>query len=105
MWPDRRPRTKAVEKKRTEKRINFEYNRAGAENGAANFSCSPIAQNRLLNTCLLILFNMGKKSKSQGGTPAVSSTGSSLPFLGGNASVDPSLASLFEQSVRILTGV
>ncbi|KAL4911860.1 hypothetical protein BDW62DRAFT_195994, partial [Aspergillus aurantiobrunneus] len=44
---------------------------------------------------------MGKKSKSsksQAETSAVSSAGFSLPFLGGNASVDPSLASLFEQS-------
>ncbi|KAL4784242.1 hypothetical protein BJX76DRAFT_327748 [Aspergillus varians] len=41
---------------------------------------------------------MGKKSKSQADTSAVSSTGSSLPFLGGKASVDPSLASLFDHS-------
>ncbi|KAL4765197.1 rRNA-processing protein NOP12 [Aspergillus foveolatus] len=40
---------------------------------------------------------MGKKSKSQKEAPATESAGS-LPFLGGNASVDPSLASLFEQS-------
>ncbi|KAL5043172.1 nucleolar protein 12 [Aspergillus fruticulosus] len=40
---------------------------------------------------------MGKKSKLQNETPATESAGS-LPFLGGNVSVDPSLASLFEQS-------
>ncbi|KAL4996553.1 hypothetical protein BDV10DRAFT_110360 [Aspergillus recurvatus] len=40
---------------------------------------------------------MSKKSKSQKETPATESTGS-LTFLGGNVSVDPSLASLFEQS-------
>ncbi|RDW81760.1 rRNA-processing protein NOP12 [Aspergillus mulundensis] len=41
---------------------------------------------------------MGKKSKTQKEAPAAESAGSSLPFLGGKASVDPSLASLFEQS-------
>ncbi|KAL4883657.1 hypothetical protein BJY04DRAFT_184068 [Aspergillus karnatakaensis] len=41
---------------------------------------------------------MGKKSKSQVEAPAQSGAGSSLPFLGGGASVDPSLASLFEKS-------
>ncbi|KAL4872196.1 hypothetical protein BDV12DRAFT_162468 [Aspergillus spectabilis] len=40
---------------------------------------------------------MGKKFKSQAGTSAQSGAGS-LPFLGGSASVDPSLASLFEKS-------
>ncbi|KAL4737557.1 hypothetical protein BDV11DRAFT_191403 [Aspergillus similis] len=40
---------------------------------------------------------MGKKSKSLKETPATESAGS-LSFLGGNVSVDPSLASLFEQS-------
>ncbi|KAL4902533.1 hypothetical protein BDW74DRAFT_157990 [Aspergillus multicolor] len=41
---------------------------------------------------------MGKKSKTQKEDSAAESAGSSLPFLGGKASVDPSLASLFEQS-------
>ncbi|KAL6239380.1 nucleolar protein 12 [Aspergillus navahoensis] len=40
---------------------------------------------------------MGKKSKPQKEIPATEGAGS-LPFLGGNVSVDPSLASLFEQS-------
>ncbi|KAL4927889.1 rRNA-processing protein NOP12 [Aspergillus undulatus] len=41
---------------------------------------------------------MGKKSKPQAENSASSGAGSSLPFIGRNASVDPSLASLFEQS-------
>ncbi|KAL4802907.1 hypothetical protein BDV18DRAFT_145796 [Aspergillus unguis] len=41
---------------------------------------------------------MGKKSKSQTEAPAPSGVAPSMPFLGGKASVDPSLASLFEQS-------
>ncbi|KAL4774070.1 nucleolar protein 12 [Aspergillus nidulans var. acristatus] len=40
---------------------------------------------------------MGKKSNSLKEAPATESAGS-LPFLGGNVIVDPSLASLFEQS-------
>jgi hypothetical protein len=46
---------------------------------------------------------MSKKSKSQAGEASLSSAGSSLPFLGAKASVDPTLASLFDKSVRILT--
>ncbi|KAL3448924.1 hypothetical protein BJX65DRAFT_51829 [Aspergillus insuetus] len=41
---------------------------------------------------------MGKKSKSQAGDASLSSAGSSLPFLGAKASVDPTLASLFDKS-------
>ncbi|KAL2869971.1 rRNA-processing protein NOP12 [Aspergillus lucknowensis] len=41
---------------------------------------------------------MGKKSKSQVKDSAQSSAESSLPFLGGNTSVDPTLASLFDKS-------
>ncbi|KAL4944346.1 hypothetical protein BDV06DRAFT_187637 [Aspergillus oleicola] len=41
---------------------------------------------------------MGKKLKSQAEASAPASTSSSLPFLGASAAVDPSLASLFEQS-------
>ncbi|KAL4951615.1 hypothetical protein BDW69DRAFT_169601 [Aspergillus filifer] len=41
---------------------------------------------------------MGKKSKSQAEASAPVGAGSSLPFLGGSSAVDPSLASLFEQS-------
>ncbi|KAL5337818.1 hypothetical protein BJX70DRAFT_368472 [Aspergillus crustosus] len=41
---------------------------------------------------------MGKKSKSQPETSSQPGAGTSLPFLGGKASVDPSLASLFEKS-------
>ncbi|KAI9367360.1 hypothetical protein BJX61DRAFT_312005 [Aspergillus egyptiacus] len=41
---------------------------------------------------------MGKKSQSQKENSVQPSAGSSLPFLGGNPSVDPSLASLFEKS-------
>ncbi|KAJ0421044.1 hypothetical protein BJY00DRAFT_282966 [Aspergillus carlsbadensis] len=41
---------------------------------------------------------MGKKSKSQVGEPSQCSAGSALPFLGAKASVDPTLASLFDKS-------
>ncbi|KAL2854296.1 hypothetical protein BJY01DRAFT_44487 [Aspergillus pseudoustus] len=41
---------------------------------------------------------MGKKSKSQVKDSARSNAGSSLPFLGAKASVDPTLASLFDKS-------
>ncbi|KAL3475358.1 hypothetical protein BJX99DRAFT_229760 [Aspergillus californicus] len=41
---------------------------------------------------------MGKKSKSQAAKSAEPSTDSSLPFLSGKVSVDPTLASLFESS-------
>ncbi|KAG2415699.1 nucleolar protein [Aspergillus terreus] len=41
---------------------------------------------------------MGKKSKSQSQSENPPQTGSSLPFLSGKTSVDPTLASLFENS-------
>lgn len=51
---------------------------------------------------------MGKKSKSQSdktaesGKPnAAESNSTGIPFLGGNAHVDPNLASLFEKSVCV----
>ena len=44
---------------------------------------------------------MGKKNKSQAATDShtAAAPGSGLPFLAGKASVDPTVASLFEQSV------
>ena len=48
---------------------------------------------------------MGKKSKSQpakDSQPDAAPSASGLPFLAGNASVDPTVSSLFEQSVRDL---
>lgn len=48
---------------------------------------------------------MGKKSKSQpakDSQPDATSSTSGLPFLAGNDSVDPTVSSLFEQSVRDL---
>lgn len=44
---------------------------------------------------------MGKKTKSQSVKPNASEPAPAAPFLGAKASIDPSLASLFEQSVRI----
>jgi hypothetical protein len=50
---------------------------------------------------LIFSFNMGKKSKSQSEkAPKIEKAETSLPFLAGNASIDPTLASLFETSVR-----
>lgn len=45
---------------------------------------------------------MGKKNKSQAATDShtgAAAPGSGLPFFAGKASVDPTVASLFEQSV------
>lgn len=48
---------------------------------------------------------MGKKSKSQPATEAQSQSGVALPFLAGNTSVDPTVASLFEKSVSAIAMV
>ena len=48
---------------------------------------------------------MGKKNKSQpakDSQPNAAVSASGLPFLAGNDSVDPTVSSLFEQSVRDL---
>ena len=48
---------------------------------------------------------MGKKNKSQpakGSQSDAAPAASGLPFLAGKASVDPTVSSLFEQSVRDL---
>lgn len=55
--------------------------------------------------CSSQIFKMGKKNKSQPAKesqPDAAPSTSGLPFLAGNASVDPTVSSLFEQSVRDL---
>lgn len=50
---------------------------------------------------------MGKKNRSQQATESQSGaapTASSLPFFAEKSSVDPTVASLFEQSVRVFMG-
>lgn len=48
----------------------------------------------------MVQVKMGKKSKSQAVKPDAAQSSTNTSFLGGNASVDPALVSLFEQSVR-----